>query len=45
MTRSLWLQAYRLLARRMKEYLPQDDLGFLMRLSVEPTRGRLASRS
>jgi glyoxylase-like metal-dependent hydrolase (beta-lactamase superfamily II) len=31
-------------ARRMKEYLPQDDLGFLMRLSVEPTRGRLASR-
>ena len=31
-------------ARRMKQYLPSDDLEFLMRLSVEPTRGRLASR-
>jgi len=30
-------------ARRMKTYLPQDDLEFLMRLSVEPTRARLAS--
>lgn len=29
-------------ARRMKPYLPQDDLEFLMRLSVEPTRARLA---
>jgi glyoxylase-like metal-dependent hydrolase (beta-lactamase superfamily II) len=29
-------------ARRMKAYLPQDDLEFLMRLSVEPTRARLA---
>jgi glyoxylase-like metal-dependent hydrolase (beta-lactamase superfamily II) len=28
-------------ARRMKVYLPQDDLEFLMRLSVEPTRARL----
>jgi hypothetical protein len=30
-------------ARRMKQYLPGDDLEFLMRLSVEPTRVRLAS--
>jgi len=30
-------------ARRMKTYLPDDDLEFLMRLSVEPTRVRLAS--
>jgi glyoxylase-like metal-dependent hydrolase (beta-lactamase superfamily II) len=30
-------------ARRMKQYLPGDDLDFLMRLSVEPTRVRLAS--
>jgi glyoxylase-like metal-dependent hydrolase (beta-lactamase superfamily II) len=30
-------------AQRMKEYLPNDDLEFLMRLSVEPTRARLAS--
>ena len=30
-------------ARRMKEYLPSNDLEFLMRLSVEPTRVRLAS--
>ena len=29
--------------RRMKTYLPDDDLEFLMRLSVEPTRVRLAS--
>ncbi len=29
-------------ARRMKTYLPKDDLEFLMRLSVEPTRERLA---
>lgn len=29
-------------ARRMKIYLPGDDLDFLMRLSVEPTRVRLA---
>jgi glyoxylase-like metal-dependent hydrolase (beta-lactamase superfamily II) len=29
-------------ALRMKAYLPQDDLEFLMRLSVEPTRARLA---
>jgi hypothetical protein len=27
----------------MKTYLPGDDLEFLMRLSVEPTRIRLAS--
>ena len=31
-------------ARRMKQYLPSDDLEFLMRLSVEPNRVRLASR-
>jgi hypothetical protein len=31
-------------ARRMKTYLPGDDLEFLMRLSVEPTRVRLAAR-
>ena len=31
-------------ARRMKTYLPNDDLEFLMRLSVEPTRIRLASQ-
>jgi glyoxylase-like metal-dependent hydrolase (beta-lactamase superfamily II) len=30
-------------ARRMKQYLPGEDLEFLMRLSVEPTRMRLAS--
>ena len=30
-------------ARRMKAYLPNDNLEFLMRLSVEPTRARLAS--
>ena len=30
-------------ARRMKAYLPNDHLEFLMRLSVEPTRARLAS--
>ena len=30
-------------ARRMKTYLPHDDLEFLMRLSVEPSRVRLAS--
>jgi glyoxylase-like metal-dependent hydrolase (beta-lactamase superfamily II) len=30
-------------ARRMKTYLPDDDLEFLTRLSVEPTRVRLAS--
>ena len=30
-------------ARRMKTYLPDDDLEFLMRLSVEPTRVRLTS--
>jgi glyoxylase-like metal-dependent hydrolase (beta-lactamase superfamily II) len=30
-------------ARRMKAYLPNDHLEFLMRLSVEPTRTRLAS--
>lgn len=29
--------------RRMKTYLPNDDLEFLMRLSVEPNRLRLAS--
>ena len=29
--------------RRMKTYLPDDNLEFLMRLSVEPTRVRLAS--
>ena len=29
-------------ARRMKTYLPGEDLEFLMRLSVEPTRLRLA---
>jgi glyoxylase-like metal-dependent hydrolase (beta-lactamase superfamily II) len=31
-------------ARRMKGYLPVDDLEFLMRLSVEPTRARLAAK-
>jgi glyoxylase-like metal-dependent hydrolase (beta-lactamase superfamily II) len=31
-------------ARRMKRYLPGDDLEFLMRLSVEPTRARLAAQ-
>jgi glyoxylase-like metal-dependent hydrolase (beta-lactamase superfamily II) len=31
-------------ARRMKAYLPTGDLDFLMRLSVEPTRVRLAGR-
>jgi glyoxylase-like metal-dependent hydrolase (beta-lactamase superfamily II) len=31
-------------ARRMKTYLPDDDLEFLMRLSVEPSRIRLASQ-
>ena len=30
-------------ARRMRSYLPSEDLEFLMRLSVEPTRVRLAS--
>jgi glyoxylase-like metal-dependent hydrolase (beta-lactamase superfamily II) len=30
-------------ARRMKQYLPSDDLEFLMRLSVEPIRARLAA--
>ncbi len=30
-------------ARRMKQYLSGEDLEFLMRLSVEPTRIRLAS--
>jgi glyoxylase-like metal-dependent hydrolase (beta-lactamase superfamily II) len=30
-------------ARRMRSYLPTEDLEFLMRLSVEPTRVRLAS--
>jgi hypothetical protein len=28
----------------MKEFLPSDDLLFLMRLSVEPMRARLARR-
>jgi hypothetical protein len=28
----------------MKTYLPDDDLEFLMRLSVEPSRIRLASQ-
>jgi glyoxylase-like metal-dependent hydrolase (beta-lactamase superfamily II) len=33
-------------ARRMKRYLPSDDLEFLMRLSIEPARLRLeAARS
>jgi glyoxylase-like metal-dependent hydrolase (beta-lactamase superfamily II) len=31
-------------AARMKAYLPGDDLEFLMRLSVEPTRARMAPR-
>ena len=31
-------------ARRMKAYLPAADLEFLMRLSVEPTRARLAAK-
>jgi hypothetical protein len=30
-------------ARRMKEYLAGDDLEFLMRLSVEPARQRIAA--
>lgn len=30
-------------ARRMKSYLPSDELEFLMRLSVEPTATRVAS--
>jgi glyoxylase-like metal-dependent hydrolase (beta-lactamase superfamily II) len=30
-------------AQRMKSFLPSDSLEFLMRLSVEPTRERLAS--
>lgn len=30
-------------AQRMKRYLPGNDLEFLMRLSVEPTRQRMAS--
>ena len=30
-------------ARRMKTYLPSEDLEFLMRLSVEPTATRVAS--
>jgi glyoxylase-like metal-dependent hydrolase (beta-lactamase superfamily II) len=30
-------------ARRMRAYLPSEDLEFLMRLSVEPNRVRLAS--
>ena len=29
----------------MKEFLPSDDLLFLMRLSVEPMRARLALRT
>lgn len=29
-------------AHRMKQYLPHDNLEFLMRLSVEPVRNRLA---
>jgi hypothetical protein len=29
----------------MKEFLPSDDLLFLIRLSVEPMRARLALRS
>jgi glyoxylase-like metal-dependent hydrolase (beta-lactamase superfamily II) len=31
-------------AKRMKAYLPAADLEFLMRLSVEPARARLAAR-
>jgi glyoxylase-like metal-dependent hydrolase (beta-lactamase superfamily II) len=31
-------------ARRMKSFLPSDELEFLMRMSVEPTRQRLAAR-